>query len=203
MNTNAYQLFATPRSPFARRIRLVLRRLNVSFDEKLIDAFVDNPDLWAANPLGTVPTLITPDLGALSDSSHLLEYFHEKTGSIWPEAFQIRTQVRQASVYAEGIMQFCVLYFQETKLHEVPSPSWVVDYLQSIDRTLHLTSEMPAHCWVKNKELTQAGWDLAVALEYLNFRIPEIEFEKKFPAFLEILEQAKKSSAFIETKPSL
>ncbi len=201
MNSNAYRLFATPRSPFARRIRLLLRRLGVPFEEKLIDAFVDNPDLWEANPLGTVPTLITPDFGPLSDSANLLEYFHEKTGAIWPTDFRLRTEVRQAAVLAEGLMQFCVLYYQETKVHEVPSPSWVVDYLQTLNRTLSVIANTRVSCWIEQQKLTQAGWDLAIALEYLKLRVPQIEFEKTHPHLLGVLDLAKKERCFTETSP--
>jgi len=87
MNSNAYQLYASPRSPFARRIRLALRRLELPLTETFLDVFVDNPEFWKQNPIGTLPTLITPDAGTLSDSSHLLEYLHEKTGKIWPKTF--------------------------------------------------------------------------------------------------------------------
>ncbi len=203
MNSNAYQLFATPRSPFARRIRFILRKLKLPFEEKLIDAFVDNPDLWRANPIGTVPTLITPDCGPLSDSANLLEYFHEKTGAIWPNEFHLRAHVRQASVLAEGLMQYTVLHLQESKMHEVPSPSWVVDYLQTLDRTIKTIMQSPSHWWMHNNELTQGGWDLAIALDYLKFRLPEFKYDSEHPIFQHIKLLADQNAAFVETAPRL
>jgi len=64
MNGNSYRLFANPRSLFARRIRLAVKRLHLSVEEIFVDVFQEPAELNAPNPIGAVPTLITPDLGA-------------------------------------------------------------------------------------------------------------------------------------------
>src|ERR1035437_2703351 len=94
-------LYASLRSPFARRIRLALHRLGVSYEEKMVDVFQDNPDLNAVNPLGLVPTLVTAN-GAITDSTNILEYLNDTHGGIWPKDPQANMNVRQASVWASG-----------------------------------------------------------------------------------------------------
>ena len=197
-------LYASLRSPFARRIRLALQRLGISYEEKMVDVFQHNPDLFAANPLGLVPTLITGH-GPISDSMNILEYLDELHGGIWPTGMNGRIEARQAVVWVQGIMQSLVLYFQEAKLHEVPSTRWLKDHVDSMEDTLKLLAQAPSQIWFSNQHgsngLTQAGWDLCVALEYMDLRLPQMEWQKKFPSFLGILEIARKDEFFLKTTP--
>lgn len=180
---------------------MAMRRLKLNFTETLLDVFKDNPELMVANPLGMVPTLLTPEHGAIADSSMILEYLHEKTGSIWPKDFASRIENRKASALAEGIIQSSVLYFQETKMHDVPSSLWVSEHVSSMERTLEFLSKMPNSVWVQNGELTQAGWDLAVGIEYVQFRVPEIVWKEKCPSLISVVELANRNLDFVETQP--
>lgn len=197
-------LFVSLRSPFARRIRLAMHRLGVAYTEKTVDVFQENPDLLAANPLGLVPTLISKD-GPICDSANILEYLDEVYGGIWPEAKSARIQARQAAVWAEGIMQSLVLHFQEAKLHEVPSPRWLKEHVDSMEETLSFLTGAPESVWIssnpKSEGLTQAGWDLCVTLEYMDLRLPALQWRKKYPGFNAILELARKNPYFCETTP--
>ena len=94
---NTYQLFLSQRSPFARRIRLALKRLGLPVEERVIDVFGDHPDLLRLNPLGMVPTLKTPEGNGLFDSSAILEYLDDLTGGIWPKDRVLRAHIRQTS----------------------------------------------------------------------------------------------------------
>lgn len=196
-----FQLFLSQRSPFARRIRLALERLDLPFTEKPVNVFEENPELLAANPLGMVPTLMTPEGRALFDSATILEYLDDLTGKIWPKDFHARTEMRQAATLAEGIIQSSVLFFQETKMHEVPSPTWTKDHYQTMELTLKHIACTPSHLWIQNGELTQAGWDLAVAIEYLALRIPELKWQELAPAISNVLTIARENSDFCQTSP--
>ena len=197
-------LFASLRSPFARRIRLALHRLCVSYQEKMVDVFQDNPDLNAVNPLGLVPTLVIKD-GSITDSTNILEFLHDTYAGIWPTELHAKTNARQTAIWAAGIMQSLVLYFQEAKLHDVPSARWLKDHLESMETTLSHLSTLPDQTWFtdakKSSGLTQGAWDLCVALEYMSLRIPELKWREKFPKFTAILELARKDSYFCESSP--
>lgn len=197
-------LYISLRSPFARRIRLALHRLGVSYQEKVLNVFLENPDLMQANPLGLVPTLITQH-GPITDSANILEYLNEAYGGIWPKDLNTRIESRQASLWAAGVMQSLVQYYQETKMHEVPSPHWAKEHAESILNTLSTLSNAPERVWLSNapgsEGFTQAGWDLCVALEYMDLRLPELNWREKYPGFVSILERARKNSYFCETTP--
>jgi glutathione S-transferase len=173
-DSTSYQLFLSQRSPFARRIRLALDRLGLPFEAVFVDVFDANNPSLRLNPLGMVPVLRTPEGDNWFDSSVILEQLHDRTGQIWPFDPTERAQVRQASALAAGIMQAAVSLFQERSMHEPPSNFWIADHTETLERALQSISSFAEKVWVSNGELTQAGWDLAVAEEYLAFRAPEI-----------------------------
>jgi glutathione S-transferase len=203
MNGNSYHLFANPRSPFARRIRLALNRLQLPVSLEFVEVFKNPTNLNAANPIGAVPTLLTPDAGPLSDSSHILEYLHERSGQIWPNEGNFRVRVRQNSVLAVGVIQSAVLYYQEAHMHESPSPFWKAEHVSVIQETLSWIAASNPSEWMRNSLLTQAGWDLAVALEYVTFRLPFVEWEKRREGLVQILNLARLDGFFVETAPKL
>lgn len=199
-NQNPYQLFLSPRSPFARRVRLALRRLGLPVQEQVLNVLDGSPALEAVNPLGLVPALILPDGTPLSDSSAILETLEDLHGGVWPTSAPLRSQVRQASTLAAGLMQAAVSHFLETRLREAPSSEWAHEHLTTLHRTLWHLDRMRGDLWSHAGALTQAGWDLACALEYLEFRLPDCK--SHFPGFADrILREARQSRDFVATAP--
>jgi glutathione S-transferase len=191
-NENTLQLFMSARSPFARRVRLALKRQNREWKEIPLDVFQNNPDLEKFNPQGAVPTLVLADGSALSDSSNILEFL-----GAFPDDFKIR----QAAQIAEGIIQSSVLYFQEKHLHEVPSERWLKEHVKCMEDSFSYLAKMPTELFLREGALTQAGWDLAVAIEYVGLRAPEIEVGGRYPNLTECLEVARQDHFFASTKP--
>ncbi|MBC7691179.1 MAG: glutathione S-transferase [Methylotenera sp.] len=184
-----YRLFISARSPFARRIRLALQRLQVEVEVESLNVFEPPAALFAANPLGLVPVLEI--LGAsqgfprfIMDSGILLEYLHEVHGQkIWPVDLVERTQVRTASTLAEGVMSNTVAHFLETQRSH-PDATWFADYSGALTRTLALiqVQDLSVMPWVDaSHELTQAGWDLLNAWNYLELRTPVEDAASKYP----------------------
>ncbi len=152
----------------------MLGRLGLPCEEVFVDVFEENNPALGLNPLGLVPVLRTPEGETWFDSTVILEQLHDRTKRIWPHDPTERMQVRQASALATGIMQAAVSLFQERSLHEPPSAFWLKDHTETLERAIQGVSSFPEKTWFSSGELTQAGWDLAVAEEYLAFRAPEI-----------------------------
>lgn len=199
-NPTEFTLFASLRSPFARRVRLALDRVGIPFREEIIDVFAPPAHFLAANPLGYVPTLTGGDGFVLSDSAMILEWAQARTGRIYPKGGN-EWQVRQASVWCEGVIEAVVLFFQEEKLHEVPSARWMADHRSKIADTLALLHDGARDLLLAGGELTAAGWDLAVALEYLSLRIPSYDWKALHPGFTEIVSLAHQNAKFAATVP--
>jgi glutathione S-transferase len=199
-----FTLFYNPRSPFARRIRLALHRLKLPFTGKDVgNVFSPQTELWSLNPLGMVPTLVTPENEIFSDSANLLEHLHDRTGKIWPHDWTQKNRVRQASVWCAGIMQSSILYFQETGMHSPPSPYWASEHLQAIQDTLTHLNRLNESIWIENGEFTQAAWDICCALEYADIRAPMLGWREKYEGFVRLMDQARQDPYFVETFPRL
>lgn len=74
------QLFATPTSPYARKVRVVLAEKRIDCEVIMVPslAATDSP-VPQYNPLGKVPTLVLDDGENLYDSPVIVGYLDAKT----------------------------------------------------------------------------------------------------------------------------
>lgn len=75
------KLYTNPASPFARKVRVIVREVNLT---KQVEEIVVNPmtseELRRVNPLGKIPALILYDGSALIDSRVICEYLNDMGG---------------------------------------------------------------------------------------------------------------------------
>ena len=206
-----YSLYFSVRSPFARRIRVAMAKLSLSFEERAINVFEPTPDFLAANPLGLVPVLVVDEKPgvpghrySIPDSSTILEYLHENYAErIWPRDLPARARVRAASTLATGLMAETVKWFLEQQRPN-PSPEWSKESLENIDRTLGSIAETSVKSmpWkVSDLQLTQAGYDLMIALEYMALRLKVFDWTGKYPALAQFLELHRNRQDLAPTTP--
>jgi len=202
-----YSLFYSVRSPFARRVRVALGKLNIPFEAREISVFEPPAELKEANPLGQVPVLVAHDPKdpfAIPDSSTILEFLHENYGNrIWPPDLAARARVRAAATLAEGVMTFTVSRFLETT-RKVPSVEFELEYEEGIAATLENIAAQPLlqMPWkVSDLQLTQAGYDLMIALDYLDVRAPHIPWRSRWPALQKFHEKHRSRSDLLPTVP--
>lgn len=203
-----YRLHFTHRSPFARRIWIALDRLALDFERVEATPFEPTPEFLRANPLGLVPVLEKMEGGtaqlSLPDSNTVLEFLHEAHGrAIWPANLGESAQVRQASTWVTGLLTSAVSFVLETTRRSVASQEWVDDYQETVERVLLRVSEqdLSGLPWVSQDGLTQAGWDLGVALEYLDLRMPHIDWRKRDSRFLDLLGKCQARPVFLASRP--
>lgn len=199
----SYKLYYSLRSPFARRARLALERLLIPYEGKEENAFEPTSEFLIVNPLGLLPALVTPQGLQLCDSSTILEYLHERHGQrVWPADLDERARVRIAATWAEGVMTMTVnQYLEGQRAH--PSLEWRADYSDTIRRTLDRLhalagSEFP---FVRGSELTQAGYDLITALDYLSLRAPYIQWSQHYPRFRAFYDKHASNALLKRTVP--
>jgi glutathione S-transferase len=163
-----HRLYVSLRSPFARRARLALLRLGIPFDAEVVNVFEPDAQFLKESPLGQVPVLILPSGERISDSATILEHLHEAHDQrIWPLDSKARLDARIACTLAEGLMTYLVAHHIEAHMQKPSDPAFVQDYYETLERTLKAIAELDSKAWIdRSGSLTQAGWDLGVALEY-------------------------------------
>ena len=206
LNTGTtYQLYYSIRSPFGRRIRVALQRLLMPFESHEVNSFELTPEFLAMAPLGLSPVLKLTrgkEVIVLPDSATILEYLHESCGNkVWPQDLDARLKVRAASTVAEGIMTNTVnLVLEKMRTH----PEARDEYSTNIRRALqwceqNTPAQMP---WkVSDFQLTQAGYDLTIALEYLEVRCPELNWKADFANLSRFLDVHRKRQDLAPTAP--
>jgi glutathione S-transferase len=72
----ALRLFNTARSPFGRKVRIVLAEKDLAFEEVTVDLQNRSSEFVAVSPLGKVPVLVDGDT-AIFDSTVVVEYLED------------------------------------------------------------------------------------------------------------------------------
>ncbi|MBI3555545.1 MAG: glutathione S-transferase family protein, partial [Deltaproteobacteria bacterium] len=110
-----HTLYISQRSPFARRVRLVLEELGVDYDTEVLDVFNLPPGYAGINPLGRVPVLRLPNQELIVDSWMILDYLRSRHEEhpLFLTGGASDARSRSISGIAVGVMEHTVLAFLE------------------------------------------------------------------------------------------
>jgi hypothetical protein len=85
-----------------------------------------------------------------------------------------------------------------------PLEEWAQEPLDNIERTLHAIQALPwrGMPWkVSDFQLTQAGYDLAIALDYMQLRLKGYDWQGKFPELVRFLDLHRVRQDLAPTAP--
>ncbi|MEW5249804.1 glutathione S-transferase [Microbulbifer discodermiae] len=196
------KLFYTNASPYARSVRIVLREygLEERVGETISHPFDDAPEFLASNPLGKVPCLTLDDGQAIVDSEVICAYLDRVMGSgrlggILESDWALRTYYGVCS----GLIDTLVLLRQEKvrEQQELRSDFWWQRYQNAISRTLDYLNR---HSQRLGDTLSLAHINLACALDYLNFRHPEINWRNAHGALVRLADDLEQRTSFQATR---
>lgn len=196
------KLFYGPNSPFSRKCRIVLLEKNIEGVEMIpVSATENPPELIAVNPLCTVPAFVTKDGLHLCDSSVICEYL-DGLPSAAPKLIidgDGRLCVMALAVMAEGMMNAavaCVLEARRPKENQYPA--WVSRKEAAIARTI---DKIAAANLDFSHPLNFGTLNLAIALHYVDFRLPDIKWRDKHPKLAAFADVMAKRPSFAATAP--
>jgi len=73
-------LIGVNRSPYTRRVAIVLEAYGISYEQRALSGFDHRADVRAFNPLGRIPALVLDDGETLIDSSSIIDHLDEVYG---------------------------------------------------------------------------------------------------------------------------
>lgn len=175
------KLFYSVNSPYSRKCRVVALEKGLKLESVKVAPLEDPPELHAVNPLGKVPALVTANAADLCDSTVICEYLDALSTEprLIPTAGPERWHVLGTAALADGIMDLavdCVL--QSRRPPERQWPDWIGRREAGIRRTLDVIARRPV---VKDTTLDLGVIALAVALCYLDFRLPHLGWRAQHP----------------------
>lgn len=199
------KLFYAPNSPFARKCRVVIREkeLVTRVQEVVALPFDNPPELVAANPLATVPTLVTDSSRAFCDSPLICEYLdglESARPSLFPAAgSKERWDVLSLAALADGVMDAAVHVVLEGRKPEAQrSASWIARKEEAVSRGIALIAH---HRFMVGVKLDISIIAVLCALDYVRFRLPHLDWQGQHAKLAEWMNEELKRSAFVATAP--
>lgn len=196
------QLYYSQTSPFARKVRIFLRLSQLIDQCELISTSFTSDALRSKNPLGKIPALVDGDLN-LFDSSLICDYLDDKLiqssqVSLFKKNTDAYFNVQKTHYLANGILDAAVATVMENKRETECSPLWLGRWNEAMVSAITYidTSQLGDKNTLHIGSITTLS-----ALGYLNFRLPNFEWQKQNPDLNNWFELLKNEPFFIETAP--
>ncbi len=174
------KLYSSKTSPYARKVRVALEELDLAgqVEELIIDPFAPPPDFLAINPLSKIPTLVTDRGEVLPDSRLIMEYLMLRKPGLAPHPRSAkRWEIARRTVIADGVIDAAVSSVLEKRRPESIHYTPFLDRQTAIiRRALDVLNADAGHLALQAPGVSEIG--CGVALSYLDFRLPYLEWRK-------------------------
>ena len=197
-----------PASPFARKVRIVLRERGLSGQvdevETSVSPVAPNADLTRANPLGKIPALTLDDGTTLFDSRVICEYLDTIGAAphLFPVAGTERWNALRLQALCDGILDAAVIsrYELAVRPEALRWKDWIAGQRTKIDGGVDaLEREQPS--WGQAFGIGQVG--AACVLGYLDFRFPDNAWRSNHPRLAAWFEGISQRPSVRDTTPKV
>ncbi|GAA0742690.1 glutathione S-transferase N-terminal domain-containing protein [Ideonella azotifigens] len=201
------KLIGSLTSPYVRKVRIVLA-------EKKLDCQFVLEDVWgsdgilAANPLGKVPCLVMEGGEAVFDSRVIVEYVDtlSPVGKLIPANSRERVEVRTWEALADGLLDASITARLEKhwagRTEEQRSQAWIDRYMARVQSALAAMSQgLGDKPFCVGIHFTLSDVAVGVALGYLDFRYPEIDWRTPYPNLQKLYDKLAARQSFLDTVP--
>ena len=199
------KLIGSLTSPYARKVRVVLAEKKIDYDFELDSPWTPENKVAQINPLGKIPVLVLDDDTVLFDSRVIVEYLDNVTpnNKLMPAPNRERTEVKRWEALSDGVCDAAALIFLERKRPaKQQSADWITRQEDKIVRSLEFMSEqLGENTWCMGTHFSLADITTGVALGYLVFRFPEIDWRESHQNLARIYDKLMLRSSFAETIP--
>lgn len=180
------KLYWSSRSPFVRKVMVCAHETGLASRIELARTLVvmskPNLDLMRENPLGKIPTLVTDDGRVLHDSLLICEYLDSLHDGprMFPESGDARWQALSWHALGNGMLDALVLWRNETLK---PQAQQGADLLAAFElktrRAVDALEQEAAPLAATPFGIGHIA--IGVALGYIDFRFPELEWRRGHP----------------------
>jgi len=202
------KLIGSNASPYVRKVRVVMAEKKLDYDFALEDVWSGTTNISASSPLGKVPCLVMEGGEAIFDSRVIVEYLDtlSPVGKLIPSVGRERAEVKTWEALADGVLDASILARLEAtwggRSTEQRSQAWIDRQLGKVDDGLLAMSKgLADKAFCVGIHLTLADVAVGVALGYLDFRFPQINWREQHPNLLKLQDKLMQRASFAETKP--
>jgi glutathione S-transferase len=202
------KLFWSPRSPFVRKVMIVLHETDqvaaVTLERQVVAMSVPNDAVLAMNPLNKIPTLVLDDGRVLFDSRVICEYLDRghRLFPVEPDAY-FTALTRQS--LGDGLMDLLLVwrnwYLERDLAFDDIADPYVAAFLRKATATLdHLDALAPE---LAADPFTIGHVSIGCALGLLDFRWPELDWRRGRPALTAWSAELARRASVQATLPTL
>ena len=197
------KLLYAPPSPFARKARVAVieKGLEDRIELVMVNPMGDDAALLAANPLSKIPALILDDGRSLIDSALICEYLDglRDTNPLIPNGSDRYTVLADAYL-ANGVLEAAVVCRLEMfRPEEIRWPVWLERQHKAIERGL---KALETRVDSLGGAITLAQINVGILLEYLDFRLPDLDWRAAQPNLAAWQKVFSKRPAMGATRPA-
>ncbi len=203
------KLIGSTTSPYVRKVRIVMAEKKLDYQFVLEDVWSAETQIAASNPLGKVPCLIMEGGEALFDSRVIVEYVDtlSPVGKLIPDRGRERAEVKTWEALADGLLDAALLARMEAvwphRQESERSQAWIDRQLQKIGNSLSAMDRALAersHCVGIHLSLSDIA--VGVAVGYLDFRFPQIDWRGQHPNLAALYERLSQRQSFKDSVPT-
>lgn len=179
----ARTLYYAQRSPYARKVRILLAEKNLPCELKETDIANKSPEFLKISPIGKVPVLVDEDGTTLWDSTLIVEYLDETypEPSFYPSDRIKRLQCRQWEELADTLGDNVVGLWYQKRKGDKADPSDQAKYQAAIDRLLPILEQQLSNSpYLLGTTWTAADVAALSALGYYTLRFGE-QWQQQHP----------------------
>jgi glutathione S-transferase len=201
------KLIGSLSSPYVRKVRVVLAEKKLDYQFVLEDVW-GNDNILASNPLGKVPCLVMEGAEAIFDSRVIVEYVDtlSPVGKLIPPTGRERVEVRTWEALADGALDALVsARLEQTwsgRTEAQRSSAWIDRQMVRVQSALKAMSlglgDKPFCIGI---HMSLADIATVVALGYIDFRFPELDWRTPYPNLLRLHDKLATRPSFVDTAP--
>ena len=199
------KLIGAHASPYARKTRIVMAEKKIDYEFVVENPWEANSRVSEYNPLGKIPVLVMEDGGAVFDSRVIVEYIDtvNPVNKLIPAPGRARVEVRCWEALGDGICDAAIgARLESIRPKNQQSPDGIKRNLAKVDQGLAAAARgLGDKPWCSGNAFSLADIATGVALGYLDFRFPQIEWKKQYPNLAKLAEKLAARSSFVETMP--
>jgi len=201
------KLIGSLTSPYVRKVRVVMAEKRLDYQFVVEDPWHGEAVL-RANPLGKVPCLVLEGGEAIFDSRVIVEHLDtlSPVGKLIPPSGRERVEVRTWEALADGLLDAAVAARLEQtwsgrREHE-RSAAWVERQLSRVHSSLAAMGQgLADKPWCNGNHHTLADIAVGVALGYLDFRFPQIDWRSAHPNLQRLHDKLAARPSFADSAP--
>lgn len=204
----AMKLIGSNSSPYVRKVRVVMAEKKLDYDYVLENVWAAGTTIGLSNPLGKVPCLIMEGGEAIFDSRVIVEYFDalSPVGKLIPATGRERAEVKTWEALADGVLDAAILARLEAtwdgRTKAQRCKAWIDRQLEKVQAALAAMSKgLGDKPFCTGIHLSLADIAVGVALGYLDFRFPEIDWRAQYPNLAKLQDKLMQRQSFIDTRP--